>query len=40
MIITRALYGLKTYGASWRDMFAERLSEMNFMPTQADPDVY
>ena len=40
MVIVRALYGIKSSGDSWRAMFAERLSEMNFVPTQADPDVY
>ena len=40
MVIVRALYGLKSSGASWRAMFAERLTEMGFIPTQADPDVY
>ena len=40
MVVVRALYGLKSSGASWRAMFAETLSEMGFVPTQADPDVY
>ena len=40
MVIVRARYGIKLSRASWRAMFAERLSEMNFVPTQADPDVY
>ena len=40
MVIARALYGLKSSGASLRAMFAERLSEINFVPTQAGPYVY
>ena len=40
MVIVRALYRLKSSGASWRAIFAERLSEMNFVPNQADPDEY
>jgi hypothetical protein len=40
MVVTRALYGLKSSGASWRAMFAETLTSMGFEPTQADPDAY
>ena len=40
MVIVRALYGIKSSGDSWRAMFAERLSEINFVPTQADPYVH
>ena len=40
MVVVRALYGLKASGASWREMFADTLIAMNFIPTQADPDVY
>ena len=39
MVLVRALYGLKASGASWREMFADTLLSMNFIPTQADPDV-
>ena len=38
--VVRALYGLKSSGAYWRAMFTEILSEMNFVPSQADPNVY
>ncbi len=38
--IVRALYGLKTSGASWRGMFNSSILEMGFEPTDADPDVY
>ena len=40
MVIVRSLYVIKSSGSSWRAIFAERLSEMNFVPTQADPDEY
>ena len=38
--IVRALYGLKSSGASWRAMFNASILEMGFEATIADPDVY
>jgi hypothetical protein len=39
--VVRALYGLKSSGASWRNMLQETIqTEMGFIPTQGDPDVY
>ena len=39
--VVRALYGLKSSGALWRNMLQETIqTEMGFVPTQADPDVY
>ena len=40
MIITRALYGLKSSGAAFRAFLAERLDEMGFKSSKADPDVW
>ncbi|KAL3781505.1 LOW QUALITY PROTEIN: hypothetical protein HJC23_011556 [Cyclotella cryptica] len=42
MIVTRALYGLKSSGggASWRAMFAESLRQMGWESTTVDSDVY
>ena len=40
MKIVKALYGLKTSGASWRAMLSQSLRDMNFTPTKADPDVH
>ena len=40
MVITRALYGLKSSGASWRAMFATTLADLGYVPTKADPDVW
>jgi hypothetical protein len=39
--IVRALYGLKSSGASWRNMLSQTIvEELQFQPTIADPDVY
>ena len=38
--IVRALYGLKSSGASWRTVFNNSIREMGFQPSIADPDVY
>ncbi|KAI2506538.1 Reverse transcriptase (RNA-dependent DNA polymerase) [Fragilaria crotonensis] len=38
--IVRALYGLKSSGASWRAMFNNSIRDMGFQPSIADPDVY
>jgi hypothetical protein len=38
--VVRALYGLKSSGASWRSMFNTTIRDMGFEPTVADPDVY
>ena len=39
--LVRALYGLKSSGASWRKMFSDFIQkELGFTPTKADPDVY
>ncbi len=39
--MVRALYGLKSSGALWWEMFLMFITiTMNFTPTRADPDVY
>lgn len=38
--VVRALYGLKSSGASWRYMFNSTILDMGFESTVADPDVY
>ncbi|KAI2490038.1 Reverse transcriptase (RNA-dependent DNA polymerase) [Fragilaria crotonensis] len=38
--VVRALYGLKSSGASWRAMFNDSIQNMGFKPSIADPDVY
>jgi hypothetical protein len=42
MIITRALYGLRTSGASWRQMLSDTLTspEFGYRQSRGDPDVY
>ena len=40
MMITRALYGLKSAGASFRAFMAEKLDDMGFKPSMGDPDVW
>jgi hypothetical protein len=39
-IIRRALYGLKSSGAAWRAQFAGTLSDLGFISSLADPDVW
>ena len=40
-IIVRALYGLKSAGASWRTHFSNFIQDkLKYFPCQADPDVY
>ena len=40
LIVTRALYGLKSSGAAWRADLAATLRDMNFTSSRADPDVW
>ena len=40
MLITCALYGLKTSNASFRYYLAETLCELDYTPTKDDPDVW
>jgi Reverse transcriptase (RNA-dependent DNA polymerase) len=39
LIVTRALYGLKSSGAAWRADLAATLRDLKFTSSQADPDV-
>jgi len=40
LVMTRALYGLKSSGAAWRAMLAGTLHDMKFQSSRADPDVW
>ena len=40
MIYRKALYGLKSSGASWKEMLQKVLTDMKYEPTYADPDVW
>ena len=39
-IVKRALYGLKSSGASWRAMLAQTLMDLGYRSSKADPDVW
>jgi hypothetical protein len=39
-VVVRALYGLKSAGASWRATLAQALRDIGFVSTIADPDVW
>jgi hypothetical protein len=39
-LIVRTLYGLNSSGASWRAHIAHTLSDMGFIPSCGDPDVW
>jgi len=40
LVVVRALYGLKSSGASWRQIMCEALDNMGFFPSQANNDVW
>jgi hypothetical protein len=40
VVITRALYGLKTSGRAWRDHMASTLRDYGYVSCKADPDVW
>ena len=40
MLVVRALYGLKSSGAAWRQFFAQTLRDIGFVSSEADPDVW
>jgi hypothetical protein len=40
VIVTRALYGLRSSGARWRDHMASKLRDAGFQSCLADPDVW
>jgi hypothetical protein len=40
LIVVRALYGLKSAGASWHATLAQALRDLGFVSTTADPDVW
>jgi len=40
MIIVRALYELKTSGATWRAAFSHKLVEIGYKSSKADPHVW
>jgi hypothetical protein len=40
LIITRALYGLRSSGKMWWERFSDVLTEMGFVPSKAEPDIW
>ena len=40
LIISKALYGLKSSGLRWHEKFADTLRHMGFEISKADPDVW
>ena len=40
MLIVRALYSMKSTGASWHKMLVETMTDLKFKPSRADPDVW
>ena len=40
MQINQSLYGLKYAGTSWNKALSTTLSNMNFEPSRADPDIW
>ena len=40
LVVTRALYGLKSSGAAWYVKLSATLQDMDFESTRANPDIY
>lgn len=40
MIISKALYGLRSSGAAWRAKLADSLRDLGYFSSEADPDVW
>ncbi|KAL7578841.1 hypothetical protein ACA910_016061 [Epithemia clementina (nom. ined.)] len=40
LIISKALYGLRTSGARWHDRFFDVMRDMGFTPSKNDPDIW
>ena len=40
MLVVRALYGLKSSGAAFRAFLADKLYDLGYQPSEADPDVW
>jgi Reverse transcriptase (RNA-dependent DNA polymerase) len=40
LIISRALYVLRSSGARWHDQFADCIREIGFFPCKAEPDIW
>ncbi|MGL5917965.1 MAG: reverse transcriptase domain-containing protein, partial [Cetobacterium sp.] len=40
LVVVRALYGLKSSGLRWHELFADVMREMGFFPSKADYDIW
>jgi hypothetical protein len=40
LVISKALYGLRTSGARWHDKFADCLRDLSFQQCKAEPDIW
>jgi hypothetical protein len=40
LVISKALYGLRSSGARWHDRFADCVAELGFFPCKAEPDIW
>ena len=40
LIISKALYGLRSSGARWHDRFSDCMSGLGFFPCKAEPDIW
>jgi Reverse transcriptase (RNA-dependent DNA polymerase) len=40
MVISKALYGLRSSGARWHDRFTDCIRELGFFPCKAEPDIW
>ena len=40
LVISKALYGLRSSGARWHDRFADCVRELGFFPCKAEPDIW
>jgi Reverse transcriptase (RNA-dependent DNA polymerase) len=40
LVISKALYGLRSSGARWHDQFADCIRELGFFPCKAEPDIW
>ena len=40
LIISKALYGLRSSGARWHDRFADCITELGFFPCKPEPDIW
>jgi Reverse transcriptase (RNA-dependent DNA polymerase) len=40
MVVSKALYGLRSSGKSWHDLLFDTLKGLGFTPSKADPDIW